>query len=58
MKRLAQTAELLKPSHHAEQTQRILASVGQLRKRIEDDPADPRLLHTESGIGYRLAADD
>jgi DNA-binding response OmpR family regulator len=27
-----------------------------LRKRIEDDPADPRLVETVRGFGYRLAA--
>lgn len=29
--------------------------VGHLRKKIEDDPTSPRLIITESGIGYRLA---
>jgi len=28
--------------------------VAQLRKKIEDDPAKPALLITESGIGYRF----
>ena len=28
--------------------------VGQLRKKIEDDPAHPKILLTESGIGYRM----
>ncbi|GDY12486.1 DNA-binding response regulator [Planctomycetota bacterium] len=30
--------------------------VHQLRRKIEDDPADPRRLHTEVGVGYRLTA--
>ncbi len=30
--------------------------VGQLRKKLEDDPNNPKLFLTESGIGYRLAA--
>ena len=32
--------------------------VGQLRKKLEDDPNNPKLFLTESGIGYRLAADE
>ena len=43
---------------HAEETQYTRVYLGQLRKKIEDDPADPRLLLTESGIGYRLALDE
>ena len=31
--------------------------VGRLRGKIEDRPGDPRLLRTERGIGYLLAAD-
>ena len=42
----------------AEETQYSRVYVGQLRKKLEDDPANPRLLLTESGIGYRLAADE
>ncbi len=29
--------------------------VGQLRKKIEDDPNYPKLILTESGVGYRFA---
>jgi DNA-binding response OmpR family regulator len=29
--------------------------VAQLRKKIEEDPAHPRLLLTVHGVGYRLA---
>ena len=31
--------------------------VHRLRHKIEDDPAEPRYLHTESGAGYRLHPD-
>jgi two-component system KDP operon response regulator KdpE len=43
---------------HTEETQYTRVYVGQLRKKIEDDPSDPKLLLTESGIGYRLAHDE
>jgi len=36
------------------QTQYLRVFVAQLRKKIEDNPAKPRLLLTESGIGYRF----
>lgn len=36
------------------QTQYLRVFVAQLRKKIEDDPAKPKLLITESGIGYRF----
>ena len=28
--------------------------MGQLRAKLEADPADPQLLLTEPGVGYRL----
>ncbi len=28
--------------------------VGRLRKKVEDDPADPKLIHTVWGLGYRF----
>lgn len=37
-----------------EETEYTRVYVGQLRKKIEDDPGNPALLLTESGIGYRL----
>ena len=37
-----------------EETQYTRVYVRQLRKKIEDDPASPRLILTESGIGYRV----
>jgi len=36
------------------QTQYLRVFVAQLRKKIEEDPARPKLLITESGIGYRF----
>jgi two-component system, OmpR family, KDP operon response regulator KdpE len=36
------------------QTQYLRVFVAQLRKKIEDDPSKPKLLLTESGIGYRF----
>jgi two-component system KDP operon response regulator KdpE len=43
---------------HADETQYTRVYVGQLRKKIEDDPANPKLILTESGIGYRLSVDE
>ncbi len=39
---------------YIEQTQYLRVFVAQLRKKVEDDPAKPSLLITESGIGYRF----
>lgn len=32
--------------------------IGQLRRKIEPDPANPRFILTVSGVGYRFNADD
>jgi len=39
---------------HIEQTQYLRVFMAQLRKKLEDDPSKPKLLNTESGIGYRF----
>jgi len=39
---------------YVEQTQYLRVFIAQLRKKIEEDPARPKLLNTESGIGYRF----
>jgi two-component system KDP operon response regulator KdpE len=39
---------------YIEQTQYLRVFMAQLRKKIEDDPVKPKLLNTESGIGYRF----
>jgi two-component system, OmpR family, KDP operon response regulator KdpE len=42
---------------HQEDIQYLRVFVGQLRAKIEDDPAAPRIILTETGIGYRFIAD-
>jgi two-component system KDP operon response regulator KdpE len=40
--------------NHAQDTHYLRVYMGQLRKKIEHDPAQPRHLVTETGIGYRF----
>jgi two-component system KDP operon response regulator KdpE len=37
--------------------QLLRVHVSNLRKKIEPNPAVPRFIHTEPGIGFRLTAD-
>jgi len=39
---------------HSEQAQYLRVYVAQLRRKLEADPARPRYLLTEPGVGYRL----
>lgn len=39
---------------HVEDTQYLRVFIGQLRQKLEKDPAVPTLVVTEPGIGYRL----
>ena len=41
-------------SNYQEKTQYLRVYIGQLRKKIEDDPANPEFILTEPGIGYRF----
>ena len=41
---------------YIEQTQYLRVFIAQLRKKIEEDPSRPKLLNTESGIGYRFGS--
>ena len=41
---------------YQEQTQYLRVFIAQLRKKVEDDPTRPKLLNTESGIGYRFGS--
>jgi two-component system KDP operon response regulator KdpE len=42
---------------HEKNTQYLRIYMGLLRKKLEADPAQPKLLMTESGVGYRLSVD-
>ena len=50
-------AEVWGPSH-AEQTHYLRIYMKQLRDKLEVDPVQPRYLLTETGVGYRLVADE
>ena len=39
---------------HVEDTHYLRVVVGHLRQKLGDDPASPRFLVTEAGVGYRL----
>lgn len=41
---------------HAADTQYLRVVIGQLRQKLEADPAQPRLIVTEPAVGYRLQA--
>ncbi|NHZ34530.1 two-component system response regulator KdpE [Massilia rubra] len=49
--------EVWGPSH-AEDGHYLRIYMGHLRHKLEDDPAQPRYLLTETGVGYRLLAQD
>ena len=42
-------------SVHSEDVQYLRVVIGQLRHKLEADPAEPRLVITEPSVGYRLA---
>ena len=43
---------------HAEHTHYLRVYMKQLREKLEPNPVQPRHLLTETGVGYRLVADD
>lgn len=43
---------------HVDDTQYLRVFIGQLRQKIESDPAEPQIILTEPGIGYRFVTDD
>ena len=44
--------------NHTEQAQYLRVYIAQLRRKLECDPARPKHLQTEPGIGYRLVVED
>ncbi len=48
--------EVWGPEYEGE-TQYLRVYVAQLRRKLEVDPSDPKLLTTEPGVGYRLRVD-
>jgi two-component system, OmpR family, KDP operon response regulator KdpE len=42
---------------YEDETQYLRVYVAQLRRKLEADPASPRLIVTEPGVGYRLAGE-
>ncbi len=42
---------------HAHDVQYLRVFVGQLRQKLEADPAQPRHIRTEPGVGYRFVAE-
>ena len=49
-----QLIELVWGAASADSVQYLRVFIGRLRAKIEDDPANPQLLVTERGVGYRL----
>jgi two-component system KDP operon response regulator KdpE len=39
---------------HTEDSHYVRVYMGQLRKKIEDDPSRPKHILTEAGVGYRF----
>lgn len=39
---------------HSEDSQYLRVFIGQIRKKIEDDPSHPQYILTDSGVGYRM----
>jgi len=49
-----QLLKLVWGPEHLEEPQYLRVFMGQLRRKLEADPAHPKHLITEPGIGYRL----
>lgn len=42
---------------HSEDSHYVRVYMGQLRKKLEEDPSQPRYIRTETGVGYRFVMD-
>jgi two-component system KDP operon response regulator KdpE len=42
---------------HVERTEYLRVFIGQLRKKLERDPAQPRFIVTDPGVGYRFCSE-
>jgi len=43
--------------HYARETHYLRVFMASLRRKLEDDPAEPKFLITEPGVGYRLVTE-
>jgi len=43
---------------YGDETQYLRVYINQLRRKLEDDPARPRILITEPGVGYRFISNE
>jgi len=43
---------------HGEDMHYLRVFIGQVRSKVERNPADPKIIRTEPGVGYRLVGDD
>jgi two-component system KDP operon response regulator KdpE len=42
---------------YVDQAQYLRVFIGQLRKKLEQDPTRPRFIITDPGVGYRFRSD-
>jgi len=45
-------------AEYVDETHYLRVYFAQLRQKLEDDPARPKIIHTEPGVGYRLHCDE
>ncbi len=45
-------------TEYVDETHYLRVYFAQLRQKLEDDPALPKIIHTEPGVGYRLHCEE